>query len=118
MNENSCGRRYENVNRKTIAIDFDGVLHAYSKGWQDGSIYDDPMPGAINACKALAINFDLVVFTTREDIGAVSGWLSGHRFPSITVTNKKPLAVVYIDDRALRFTSWAQTLLDLEGALK
>jgi hypothetical protein len=27
-------------------MDFDGVIHKYSKGWLDGSIYDEPMEGA------------------------------------------------------------------------
>ena len=28
---------------KTIAVDFDGVIHKYSKGWQGGEIYDEPV---------------------------------------------------------------------------
>lgn len=30
----------------TISIDFDGVIHQYSKGWQNGEIYDPPIRGA------------------------------------------------------------------------
>ena len=34
---------------KTIAVDFDGFIHKYSKGWHDGSIYDEPVEGAAEA---------------------------------------------------------------------
>lgn len=31
------------MDKKTIVFDFDGVIHRYSKGWQNGSIYDKPV---------------------------------------------------------------------------
>jgi len=32
-----------------IAVDFDGVIHKYSKGWHNGQIYDGPVPGCYDA---------------------------------------------------------------------
>lgn len=117
---------------KTVAVDFDGVLHQYSRGWQDGTIYDPAMPGALDALKTLMETYAVFIHTTR-DAGAVAEWLSGYGFDTVLdvdgpshpkrefwneqgallVTDRKLPAVAYIDDRGIRFTSWEQALSDL-----
>jgi len=47
---------------KTIAIDFDGVIHKYSKGWHDGTCYDEPIDGAEEFLKKLMEDKDVSVF--------------------------------------------------------
>lgn len=94
--------------QRTLAIDFDGVLHRYSLGWSDGTIYDNPVTGVEEALEKLhKAGFKLVCLTTREP-DTVAGWLTGwdllHYFEK--VTNKKIPAIAYIDDRAIRFTNW------------
>ena len=58
--------------RKTIAFDFDGVIHKYSKGWQDGSIYDEPVVGikeVINELHKTYYDFLLYVNNIRTNLG-------------------------------------------------
>jgi hypothetical protein len=133
---------------RTIAVDFDGVIHAYSRGWADGSIYDPPLPGAIDALHTLMDRFAVFVHTTRDPEQVMpwlqrhgldvtidercckaarlftGGWLCDEQGHSgmllfwnvrgrLLVTNRKLPAVAYVDDRAVRFESWPQTLLVL-----
>lgn len=114
---------------KTVAVDFDGVIHAYSLGWHDGTIYDEPVPGALDALKTLLETYAVVVFTTR-DIVPVAAWLALKGFHVapvrelsppfwrekgiICVTSTKPAAAAYIDDRGIRFHNWVQALAMLE----
>jgi hypothetical protein len=116
---------------RTVAVDFDGVIHAYSKGWQDGSIYDDPVPGALDGLRTLMQDYAVFVHTTR-DPEPVAIWLSRHGLKAICsssdellpefwtdqsrilVTRRKLPAVAYIDDRAIRFESWDRALDDME----
>lgn len=122
---------------KTVAVDFDGVIHAYSRGWQDGSIYDDAVPGALEAIETLMQRCAVFVHTAR-DPSQVMFWLrergvnafaevigphdQGHQFwndqTRVLVTNRKLPAVAYIDDRAIRFVDWEQALDEVEGALR
>ena len=117
---------------RTVAVDFDGVIHAYSKGWQDGTIYDDPVPGAEEAVKGLLAGYAVMVFTTRTDLRAVGDYVRDRLHVPVLVarddvprefwdmrdmvyiTNRKLPAVAYIDDRGIRFGNWPQALADLE----
>lgn len=121
---------------KTIAVDFDGVVHGYSKGWQDGDIYDPPLPGAIEALTTLMETHAVFIHTSRN-AGDVAAWLAERGFDTVLdidgrshpkrefwneegallVTDRKLPAVAYIDDRGIRFTSWEQALSDLAGVL-
>lgn len=135
---------------RTVAVDFDGVVHAYSRGWHDGTIYDEPIPGALDALHALMRDYAVFIHTTREP-EQVMPWLEGHGFDvtidercgaceglggrvmvdhcpacegsgqllfwnlqgQLLVTNRKLAATAYIDDRAVRFESWPQTLAEM-----
>lgn len=104
----------------TVALDFDGVIHKYSKGWHDGTCYDDPMDGAFDfICRLRSRGYNVVIFSARPK-GDIGAWLIKH-WPSVPpygnipeVTNEKPIAVAYVDDRAIRFESWDQTWNDLK----
>ncbi len=126
----------------TVALDFDGVIHGYSRGWQGGKIYDPPMPGAIEAIREIQEVEAVVVHTARTDLVSVAAWLRAQGIECVTqdewdaerpaeehgsafwneqervlVTNRKPAARVYLDDRAALFTKeggWEQALMDMD----
>lgn len=111
---------------KTIAIDFDGVIHAYSRGWGDGTCYDVPVAGSGAAIKKLLKEYRVFILSTR-DTEQIAVWM-GKYFPDIPcgkvpdsepfwnldhvvgVTNRKLAAIAYIDDRGIRFTHWNDVL--------
>jgi phosphoglycolate phosphatase-like HAD superfamily hydrolase len=92
---------------KTLALDFDGVIHRYSRGYQDGSIYDEPIEGTKEALEKLSRQYRLVIFTAR-DITPIIQWLAKYGLEEFIdeITNQKPHAIAYIDDRGVRFTNW------------
>ena len=97
--------------QKTIAVDFDGVIHRYSKGWNDGSCYDEPVMGALEALNKLKRKgYRIIVFTARRDIDGIVAWFDDHAGWCPEITNTKPIAIAYIDDRAIRFTNWKDML--------
>lgn len=99
----------------TIAVDFDGVLYNNAAGWQGGATTAGPMPGARDAVHKLSMRYRLVVFTARGDLGPVWEWLRANRMAHYfeDVTNRKPAAVAYLDDRAVRFIDWDRAVTEL-----
>lgn len=107
--------------KPTICIDFDGVIHSYEKGWQNGEIYGSVVPGFFEWVERTRDHFELVIYSSRsktdEGITAMSLWLheqrnkwiagGGIRNPteplSMTFAHKKPAAWLTIDDRAICF---------------
>ena len=53
--------------RDTLAIDFDGVIHNHNLGFHDGTVYGDPIPGAIEAVKKLSKKYKIVIFTCKAN---------------------------------------------------
>jgi hypothetical protein len=98
-----------------LAVDFDGVISQYN-GWQGLGSFGPPVDNAKPCMDALkAMGWDIIIFTTRgEDIEAVKDYLHANRIPydkinenvegsPSNVNDKKVIADVYLDDRAVRF---------------
>ena len=115
------------VKKKTIAIDFDGVLHRYSKGWlKVDYVYDPPVEGAAQALiKLKEQGHKIYVFSVRTNTiyhkdakhqaKIMADWLQEHGIPYDRIwTFSKPLADIYIDDRAIGFKGdWQQTMQEI-----
>lgn len=92
------------MERKTVAVDFDGVLHQY-EGWKGERHYDLPYSWARDFLERLmGRGYEVVIFTTRARAG-VRDWLEQHGMADLElrIENEKPPAVAYVDDRGVRF---------------
>ena len=50
---------------KNLAIDFDGVIHNFDKGYHDGTCYGDPIEGSLEAIKNLSKEYSIIIFTAK-----------------------------------------------------
>ncbi|MEK6884869.1 MAG: hypothetical protein AABY22_34880 [Nanoarchaeota archaeon] len=98
---------------KTICIDFDGVIHQYNRPSFRGLPPDPPVDGVKEALDKLQkLGFEIVIYSAREKNQKkfIKKWLKLYEIKYNKLILGKPKAVMYIDDRALRFMSWKDIL--------
>ena len=109
--------------KNNIAIDFDGVIHNFDKGYHDGTCYGDPIEGSLDALKKLSKTYNIIIFTAKAKPNRplvngktgkelVSEWLEKYGVLDCVneITSEKPRAMLYIDDNAYRFENWVDTI--------
>lgn len=101
--ENELQKKIEDGYIPIVAVDFDGVLNRYT-GWKGENILFEPQSGVKYFLKKLCEDYDVVIFTCRNT-EKVKEWLKEHGLDRYVhgVTENKPKAVAYIDDRAINY---------------
>jgi len=109
--------------RKTVCLDFDGVIHSYRSGWKGLDVIPDPpIHRADRAIERLRRNYRVVVHSARcqneDGVQAIRDWLFENNIEVDEVCMFKPPAHVYVDDRAVPFRGdWDETI-DLINAFR
>lgn len=104
---------------KTIVFDFDGVIHSYDSGWQGYEVIpDEAVEGIEDVLKGLKKKgFKIVIVSARcidkDGKEAIESWLKLHGLYDYIddITDTKPPALIYIDDRAICFDGNTKTLM-------
>ena len=110
------------MEKKTICIDFDGVLHDYSKGYQGEDVFGQMITGAdIGTSTLRKKGWTIIIFTTRKKTEALEDWLKENNISYDYInenpnqpadTSDKICADVYLDDRGITFRgSWDEWLI-------
>lgn len=118
------------MNKPILCLDFDGVIHSYSSGWQGADCCPDPaVPGTVDFIVRAVEHFRVAVFSSRSNqtmgIEAMQFWLKCQFYKQMDAPEadpilaqidwprEKPPALITIDDRALTFTGdWADFSVD------
>jgi hypothetical protein len=105
--------------KQTLVVDFDGVIHSYTSGWESPTIIrDPPVPGAIKFLRDATKYFKVAIYSSRSGqdggIRAMQDYIADHAlkfdkyaeswFSLLSWPVTKPSGFLTIDDRAYLFT--------------
>lgn len=97
------------VKNKTIAVDIDGTICTEEKTFERPLAR--PLQYAVEALQLLKDNNNtIILYTARgwEQYRITKAWLDEHGFVYDQIIMGKPIADIWIDDRARRFEGWAK----------
>jgi hypothetical protein len=104
-------------------VDFDGVLHNDIHGWQGPAVIRGaPVPGAIDWLRNAIRFFNVYIYSGRSQyegcVDLIKQWLMSHGMEEREINRMefpvhKPVASVFIDDRAMCFRGVFPTMLEL-----
>jgi uncharacterized HAD superfamily protein len=100
--------------KKVIFVDFDGTLCTEEKTFERPLAA--PLPGAREALERMRREgHTIVIWTARgwEQYRISKDWLDRHCFPYDQIIMGKPIASIFIDDRARHFEGWEKDYLEL-----
>ena len=100
------------VELMVIAVDYDGVIHDHKHPNMRMGLPIDGAKEAITSLKELG--HTIIIHSVKGDRPQhIAEWMTWYNIPYDRITREKPEADFYIDDKAIRFTSWGQTLNDM-----
>jgi uncharacterized HAD superfamily protein len=98
-------------------IDLDGVICTEERTFERPLA--EPIPGAQEALRQLrAAGHTVIIYTARNwpEYRVTKKWLDDHGIEFDGLQMGKPVADVWIDDRAVPFTNWKDVLARLGSA--
>jgi hypothetical protein len=101
-----------------LNVDLDGTICTEEQTFERALA--KPIPGAREALKALIeAGHTVIIYSSRSwsELRMTEAWLKSHDIPYSGLHLGKPVADLFIDDRAVTFTDWKATLHDLDRKL-
>ena len=95
-----------------IAIDWDHTI-ADSHNLDESGKYPKLLPGAREALEKFREAGHTIMIHSCNRTEWLQECLEHHNLPYDAIWPGKPVAAYYIDDRAIKFTSWEQVLEDM-----